>query len=55
MKGKDYLEIWRKQDELLSFIDDSTPEDDPRIKELLSLQEECDRFERENLHIGMTS
>ena len=52
MKGKDYLEIRRKQDELLSLIDDSTPEDDSKIKELLSLQDDCDGFERENLHIG---
>lgn len=52
MKGKDYLEIRRKQDELLSQINDSTPVDDPKIKELLSLQEECDEFERENVHVG---
>ena len=52
MKGKEYLEIRRKQDELLSQIDDSTPVDDPKIKELLSLQDECDEFERENIHIG---
>ena len=52
MKGKDYLEIRRRQDELLSLIDDSTPVDDPKIKELLSLQEKCDEFERENLHKG---
>lgn len=52
MKGKDYLEIRRKQDELLSQIDDSTPVDDPKIKELLSLQAECDEFERENVHVG---
>lgn len=52
MKGKDYLEIRKKQDELLSQIDDSTPADDPKIKELLSLQKECDEFERENVHVG---
>ena len=52
MKGKDYLEIRKKQDELLSLIDDSTPEEDPKIKELLSLQDDCDGFEREYLHIG---
>lgn len=52
MKGKDYLEIRKKQDELLSQIDDSTPVDDPKIKELLSLQKECDGFERENVHVG---
>lgn len=52
MKGKDYLEIRRKQDELLSQIDDSTPVDDPKIKELLSLQEGCDDFEREHVHVG---
>ena len=52
MKGKDYLEIRRRQDELLSQIDDSTPVDDPKIKELLSLQKECDEFEREHVHVG---
>lgn len=46
------MEIRRKQDELLSQIDDSTPVDDPKIKELLSLQAECDEFERENVHVG---
>ena len=52
MKKKEYLETLKKQDELLSLIDDSTPEDDPKIAELLSLQEECDEFERENVHVG---
>ena len=52
MKGKDYLEIRKKQNELLSQIDDSTPADDSKIKELLSLQKECDEFERENVHVG---
>ena len=52
MKGKEYLEIRRKQDELLSQIEDSTPVDDSKIKELLSLQEKCDEFERENIHVG---
>lgn len=52
MKGTDYLEIRKKQDELLAQIDDSTPADDPRIAELLSLQQQCDEFERENIHVG---
>lgn len=30
----------------------STPVDDPKINELLSLQEECDEFERENMYMG---
>lgn len=52
MKGKDYLETRKKQDELLALINDSTPDDDSKIKELLSLQEDCDGFERENVHKG---
>ena len=52
MKCRDYLLISRRQDELLSLIDDSTPEEDSKIKELLSVQDDCDGFERENLHIG---
>lgn len=52
MTGKEYLEIRRQQDELLSVIDDLTPDDDSRIIELLSLQKECDDFERENVHQG---
>ena len=30
----------------------STPFDDPKINELLSIQEECDEFERENMYVG---
>ena len=52
MTGKEYLEIRRRQDELLSVIDDLTPDDDSKIIELLSLQKECDDFERENVHQG---
>lgn len=52
MTGKEYLEIRRRQDELLSVIDDLTPDDDSKVKELLSLQKECDDFERENVHQG---
>lgn len=52
MTGKEYLEIRKRQDELLSVIDDLTPDDDSKIIELLSLQKECDDFERENVHQG---
>ena len=52
MTGKEYLEIRRRQDELLSVIDDLTPDDDSKVTELLSLQEACDGFERENVHKG---
>ena len=52
MTGKEYLEIRKRQDELLSVIDDSTPDNDPKVTELLSLQKECDDFERENVHEG---
>lgn len=52
MTGKEYLEIRRRQDELLSVIDDLTPDDDSKIIELLSLQKECDDFERKNVHQG---
>lgn len=52
MTGKEYLEIRKRQDELLSVIDDLTPDDDSKIIELLSLQKECDDFERKNVHQG---
>ena len=52
MTGKEYLDIRKRQDELLSVIDDSTPDNDPKVTELLSLQKECDDFERENVHEG---
>lgn len=52
MTGKEYLEIRKRQDELLSVIDDLTSDEDPKVTELLSLQEACDGFERENVHKG---